>query len=314
MLKYIAKRILFGFLTLWVIVTITFFLLHALPGDPFMSEKVIPPEVKQSLFEMYHLDKPIGVQYLYYLRQIAVGDLGMSMKMRGRMVTDIIAQHFPYSLDLGLRALLFATIGGIILGVIAGINRGKKWDTISVFLAIIGVSVPSFIIGGVFQWIALEINKLVGHPVLPVAEYSSFVHTILPTIALGLLPLSVIARMMRAQVIEVMNQDYIKTAKAKGVSPFNIIRKHCIRNAIMPIITFMGPFTAAVTTGTFIIELIFMIPGLGRFYVESIQVADYTIVLGVTIFYAAILIFTVVGVDIMYGFIDPRVRVSEARR
>jgi oligopeptide transport system permease protein len=310
MISFILKRILFGVGTLWVIVTITFFLLHSLPGDPFMSEKAVAPEVRQSLMEMYNLDKPLPVQYVYYLKQILVLDLGISMKMRGRTVNDIIVDHFPYSLDLGLRALLFAVVGGIFLGTLAGINRGRKLDTFAMITAIVGVSVPSFIMGGILQWITLGINKIIGFPLLPVAEYTSFINTILPTIALGLFPLAVIARMMRASVIEVMSQDYIKTAKAKGVAQRNIILKHCLRNAVMPVVTYLGPFTAAVTTGTFVIEMIFMIPGLGRFYVESIQVSDYTVVLGITVFYSAFLIFIVVCVDIAYGLIDPRVRLA----
>jgi oligopeptide transport system permease protein len=312
MARFIAKRIIFGFVTLWVIVTITFFLLHALPGDPFMSEKAIPKDVKQSLMEMYHLDKPLFTQYGYYLSGLFQGDLGISMKMRGRTVTDIISQHFPYSLDLGLRSLVFAVFFGIPLGILAGLYRGKKTDTAAMICAIAGVSVPSFVLGGILQWAVLRINALAGTELLPVAEYRTFLHTILPAIALGLFPLAVIARMMRASVIEVMSQDYVKTAKAKGVSPKSVIMRHVLRNAVMPVITYLGPFAAAVTTGTFVIEKIFVIPGLGRFYVESIQVSDYTVVLGITVFYSAILIFVVVLVDIAYGFIDPRVRLSRS--
>lgn len=310
MARFIAKRIIFGLITLWVIVTITFFLLHALPGDPFMSEKAVPKDVKQSLMEMYHLDKPLMTQYAYYLSGLVQGDLGISMKMRGRTVTDIIAQHFPYSLDLGLRSLLFAVFFGIAIGTVAGLYRGKKTDTAAMVTAIAGVSVPSFVLGGILQWMVLRLNAAAGTEILPVAEYHTFFHTILPAIALGLFPLAVIARMMRASVIEVMNQDYIKTAKAKGVSQKMIVLRHVIRNAVMPIVTYLGPFAAAITTGTFVIEKIFVIPGLGRFYVESIQVSDFTVVLGITVFYSAILIFVVVLVDIAYGLIDPRVRLS----
>ena len=307
MLLFILKRVIYGIATLFAITTLTFFLLHSLPGDPMASEKAIPEAVRAELRAQYNLDKPLYVQYGYYLKNLVKGDLGVSMKIKGRKISKIIKDTFPYSLDLGLRAVIFAFIGGMTLGIIAGLNRGKKWDTISMILAILGVSVPSFILGGLFQWVVVKFD--IGF--LAVAGYENFGEKILPAIALGMFPLAMIARMMRASMIDVLGQEYIKTAKAKGLSPFKIIWKHCIRNAIMPIITYLGPLIAAVTTGSFVVENVFAVPGLGKYYVKSIYDSDYTVVLGITIFYAAILILMVVFVDVLYGFIDPRVRIGE---
>lgn len=309
MLLFILKRVIYGIATLFAITTLTFFLLHSLPGDPMASEKAIPEAVRAELRAQYNLDKPLYVQYGYYLKNLVKGDLGVSMKIKGRKISKIIKDTFPYSLDLGLRAVIFAFIGGMTLGIIAGLNRGKKWDTISMILAILGVSVPSFILGGLFQWVVVKFD--IGF--LAVAGYENFGEKILPAIALGMFPLAIIARMMRASMIDVLGQEYIKTAKAKGLSPFKIIWKHCIRNAIMPIITYLGPLIAAVTTGSFVVENVFAVPGLGKYYVKSIYDSDYTVVLGITIFYAAILILMVVFVDVLYGFIDPRVRIGESK-
>lgn len=313
MLKYILKRLGTGILTLWIITTLTFFLMHQLPGDPFASEKAIPPKVKARLMAKYHLDKPLIVQYGYYLAGITKGDFGMSMKVRGRKVSDMIMKKFPVSLDLGLRAVLFAFIVGVSLGVIASLNHGKKWDGLSMIVAIIGVSVPSFILAGTFQWLILLIGKKIGVYILPIAGYSSFKHTIIPTIALGLMPVAIIARMMRASMIEVLGQDYVRTAKAKGVSTFKVTLKHCVRNAIMPVLIYMGPLTASITTGSFVMEQVFAIPGLGKYYIQSLYNRDYTMVLGITVFYAALLIGMILLVDILYGFVDPRVRLSKKK-
>ncbi len=313
MLKYILKRLGTGLLTLWIITTLTFFLMHSLPGDPFASEKAIPPKVKARLMAKYHLDKPLIVQYGYYLSGIPKGDFGMSMKVRGRKVSDMIMKKFPVSLDLGLRAVLFSFIVGVSLGIIASLNHGKKWDGISMIVAIIGVSVPSFILAGTFQWLILLIGKQMGVYVLPIAGYSSFKYTIIPTIALGLMPVAIIARMMRASMIEVLGQDYVRTAKAKGMSTFKVTIKHCVRNAIMPVLIYMGPLTASITTGSFVMEQVFAIPGLGKYYIQSLYNRDYTMVLGITIFYAALLIGMILVVDILYGFIDPRVRLSNQK-
>jgi oligopeptide transport system permease protein len=308
MTKYILKRIMYSIITLWLIATITFALIHCLPGDPFASAKAIPPAIKAEMMAKYGLDKPIYQQYGIYLNNLVHGNLGMSMRQRGRTVIGIIETHFPYSLDIGLKAIIFGTVFGILMGIISALNRGRKWDTFSLMIAIIGVSVPSFILAGLFQYLVIFIGNLTGYNILPVAGYGSFESTILPSIALGLFPVAMVTRMMRASMIEVLSQDYVKTAKAKGVSPTGIVMKHALRNSIMPIITYMGPMIAAIMTGSFVIEKIFAIPGLGKYFVESIFNNDYTVVLGVTVFYATFLTLMVLIVDISYGFIDPRIR------
>jgi ABC-type dipeptide/oligopeptide/nickel transport system permease component len=309
MIIYIIKRIGYAFITLWLIATITFLLIHCLPGDPFASEKAIPPKIKAQLMKKYGLDKPLYVQYGMYIKNLAQGNLGISMRTRGRKVSSIIAVHFPYSINIGLKALAFGITFGLLMGIIAALNRAKKWDTFSMLIAILGVSVPSFIIAGLLQYLVVQFGTLTGLRLLPVAGYDGFSSTILPMLALGMLPVAMITRMMRASMIEVLGQDYIKTAKAKGVSATGIVFKHCLRNAIMPIITYLGPMIAAILTGSFVVEKIFAIPGLGKYFVESIYNNDYTVILGVVMFYATFLIAMILIVDISYGFIDPRIRI-----
>jgi oligopeptide transport system permease protein len=227
------------------------------------------------------------------------------MLYMNRTVNSVLLESFPYSFDIGIRALCFAVSFGLVLGIIAALNRGKKFDFICIIIAIIGTSIPDFIMGGVLQYLFG-----VKWGLLPVAQYKGFQYTILPMIALGFGTLAMVSRVMRSSMLEVINQDYIKTAKAKGLSKFRIIYKHQVRNAILPIITIMGPVVASILTGTFVIESIFAIPGMGRYYVESISGLDYTLVLGMTVFYGVFLVIANMIVDILYGFVDPRIRVS----
>ncbi|HJO96027.1 MAG TPA: ABC transporter permease [Victivallales bacterium] len=308
MVKYIIKRIIYAFITLWVIATITFFLMHMLPGNPFASEKVIPPQIKAQIMKKYGLDKPLYQQYGIYLNNLAHANLGLSMRQRGRKVSTIIANHFPYSLEIGIRAMIFGFVFGLVMGVIAALNRAKKWDTLALIIAIIGVSVPSFAIAGILQWLVIWILTSTGVQILPIAGVSQTWSTVLPTIALGMAVVAMVMRLMRASTIEVLGQDYIKTARAKGVSPTGIVIKHVLRNAIMPIITYIGPMLAAVLTGSLVVEKIFAIPGIGKYFVDSVMNNDYTTALGITLFYAVFLIAMVLIVDISYGFIDPRIR------
>ncbi len=291
-------------ITAWFLVTIVFFLVRLLPGDPFLSEKVTP-EIKQNMMEYYGFDKPLHVQYITYISNLLKGDLGYSLRYRNRTVNEVIAQAFPYSADLGIRAVIFATIVGISLGIIAALNRNKPLDYLSMFIAIVGVSVPGFVIGPLLQYIFSIKLKL-----LPVAQWKGFAYTIMPTFALSLGSIALMARLMRASMLDVVNQDYIKTAKSKGLSPSQIVWRHQIRNAILPVITVLGPVTATLLTGTFVIEQIFAIPGLGKFYILGIQNLDYSMVLGMTVFYGLFLIAANFIVDIIYGFIDPRIRIA----
>ena len=318
-LKFLIKRIAMGLVTLWLVITITFFLIHMLPGDPFQSEKAIPPKVKENLMAKYHLDRPLGEQYVEYLKNIAKGDLGASMKVRGRTVNDVINKSFFVSADLGARSIIFALVLGIPLGIIAALKRGKYQDKLSMIIAIIGISVPSFVLAGLMQKYFVDIHNgiLVENGFLPeffrirLSGWDSPEKKILPVVALGLYTVALIARLLRDKMIEVMGQDYIRLAIAKGVKPKNIVFRHALRNAILPIITIMGPTIAAVLTGSFVIEKMFSIPGLGKYFVDSINDRDYTMVLGVTVFYAIFLIIMMILVDIVYVLVDPKIKLGK---
>ena len=317
LLKFIFKRIFTGLITLFLVITITFFLLHKLPGDPFESEKAIPPQVKANLMVKYGMDKPIGIQYVNYLKNVAKGDLGISMKEKGRTVNSVIKTSFPVSADLGIRAVIFGLIFGIPLGIIAALNRGKKLDYSSMIIAVIGISVPSFVIAGILQLYAVDVHKaiLINKLHLPLGKilltgWDMPSKKILPVIALGFFSVAEVARLMRSKMIEIMDQDYIKLAIAKGVKPINIILKHALRNAMLPIITVISPSIAAILTGSFVIETMFSIGGLGKYYIGSIVDRDYTMVLGVTVFYSAFLILMMIIMDILYALVDPKIKLE----
>jgi oligopeptide transport system permease protein len=302
MAKYILNRVLVAILTMFVLATATFFLLRIVPGDPFAGPRVIP-EIKERLRIHYGLDKPLAEQYLIYMGNIFRGDFGYSLAKRGHRVNKVIKDAFPQSLDLGIRAMIIAIIFGIFFGIIAALNRGKPMDYLTVVLVLIGISVPSFVVAALLQYFFGVYLKI-----LPVARYDTFWHTLIPAFALSLGTMAVLARYMRASMLEVMTADYIKTARAKGLRNTQIVIRHQIRNALFPILTILGPAIAMVLTGSFIIESIFAIPGLGRHYVLAMQNLDYTLVMGLTLFFGFFLIVMNLLVDFTYGIIDPRVR------
>ncbi|MDF2948523.1 MAG: peptide transporter permease [Sedimentibacter sp.] len=304
MFKYILKRLFISLLTILVLVTIVFILVRLMPGDPFSSDK-LTPEIRLNLERYYGFDKPLIIQYITYIKNLLIGDFGYSMKYVNQSVNSIIADSFPYSFDLGMRGLSISISLGIVLGLIAALNRGKSLDYVSIIIAIIGTSVPDFIIGGLLQYFFG-----IKWGMFPVAQYKGLEYTVLPSIALGFYTLAMVSRLMRASMLEVVQQDYIKTAKSKGISKFRITYKHQIRNAIMPVVTVLGPTVASVLTGTFVIESIFAIPGMGKYYVQSVQNLDYTLILGMTVFYGAFLVIANMIVDILYGMIDPRIRIA----
>lgn len=311
--KYILKRIGYSVLTLFALIALTFFMMRLLPGDPFIGEKAITEATRVALEEKYGLDKPVAEQFMIYIGNVISGDLGSSMHYN-RPVTAIIADAFPYSLDLGMRALIFATIMGIFLGSMAAIKRGTPWDTLAMIIAIIGVSIPSFIVGAVLQYfLGLKLYEWTGMNIFPITGWASEIHKLIPSFALSFGSLATISRLMRTSMLDVLSSDYIKTAKAKGLSEGKIVRRHAIRNAIMPVITVLGPIAASILTGAFVVENIFSIPGMGRFFVLSIQVQDYTMISGTTIFYGAFLILANLIVDLLYGFIDPRIKLVEKK-
>lgn len=308
MVRYLTKRVLLILLSLFFIVTLTFFLMHAAPGGPFTSEKKIPPAILHNLQAYYGMNKPLYQQYLSYLGRVAHWNFGPSMTSKGQTVNEIINRSFPVSLILGLEAVFFAVAVGVFLGCIAALRHNKFTDYTAMVIAVIGISVPSFVLAAILQYVFAEkLNWL------PVARFSSFKYTILPTIALGATPLAFIARLMRSSMLEVLNQDYIKTAKAKGLKQQVITYRHAIRNAIMPVVSYMGPLLSAILTGSFVIEKIFGIPGLGSEFVTSIQNRDYSEIMGVTVFYSVLLLVSILIMDIIYGFIDPRIKLTGGR-
>lgn len=305
MAKYIIKRVLAAIATLFVLVTVVFFLVRLIPGDPFNDPKMTPA-VKENLNAYYGFDKPLVAQYGTYMKNLLQGDFGRSMKYTNKTVNDIIFDSFPFSADLGIRALVMALSFGIVLGILAALNRGKKLDFVCVIVAIIGTSVPDFIMGA-----ALQYFFGIKWGLLPVAQYKGLEYTILPATALAFYTLASVSKLMRSSMLEVVSQDYIKTAKAKGLSGVRITVRHQIRNAIMPVLTVLGPTVASVLTGTFVVESIFAIPGMGKYYVESVNNHDYSVILGMTIFYGIFLILCNLIVDVAYGLVDPRVRIGK---
>lgn len=294
-------------IALWAIVTITFFIMHAIPGDPFLNPRV-PEHIRQAMLNLYGLNKPLWEQYFIYIANLLRGDLGTSLVDLNRTVTSMIATGFPVSAALGLEALLFAVTTGLALGIIASLYHNRTWDYVAMIIALIGISVPNFVVATVLQYVVS-----VKWGILPVSRWGDFQHSILPAFALGLSTLALMARMMRTSMLDVLNQDYIRTAKSKGLPTGQVIWRHAVRNALLPIVTILGPLVATIVTGTFVIEQIFGIPGLGSYYVASIYNRDYPLILGTTIFYAVILLLMNFLVDIAYGLIDPRIRLVRER-
>lgn len=310
MKRYVLKRVGYMLLTLWIVITLTFFLMHSIPGDPLAHmAKKLPEQIRINFYKKYGLDKPVIVQYGMFMKNLVTkGDLGESIRYPGRTVADTISKHAVISGRLGAQAIALGITIGIVLGIIAALNRNKWPDYLVMFVAILGVTVPTFIIAAILQY-----TFSVKYKILPTTGWGKFKHTIIPTIAMCFGSIATYARYMRSNVLEVINQDYILTAQAKGVSPFNVVRKHVLRNAILPAITIIGPQIAGIFTGSFVIERIFSIPGLGSYYISSINDRDYTMIIGTTVFYATLFIVSQLVVDLLYGVVDPRIRVSNSK-
>jgi len=305
-LRFLCKKLSILLVSFFLIVTLTFILMKSIPGDPFMDEQAIPEEIMLSMRKHYGLDLPLHTQFLRYLKGIVTWDFGPSFKYEGRLVTEIISDGFPVSFTLGVEAVTLAVFGGISLGTLAALKRGKALDHLAMLVAVVGISVPSFILGSLLQYLfGMKLGWL------PIARWGTFSQTVLPAIALASIPMAFIARLTRTNVIEVLEQDYILTAKAKGLSTLQIVLKHVLRNSLLPVVAYLGSFTAAILTGSFIIEKIFGIPGLGGWFVVSITNRDYTVIMGLTVFYSAILLMSIFGVDIICALLDPRIRNKE---
>jgi len=310
MYVYALKRLVQGVVTVWFIATATFVAMHSVPGDPLLNERGVNEEIRRNLEERYGLDRPIFDQYLIYMGNMAKGDFGISFTQQNRSVNDIIREHFPVSAALGVLAIVFAGLGGVLWGALTALYRNRLPDVIVMFLVILGISVPSFVIAALSQLALVGLNDLVGFSVLPVAGWGSILHMLIPSLVLGLGTMAFLTRLMRSSMLEIINADFIRTAYSKGLPPTRVFIKHQLRNAVLPVITVLGPAIAAITTGGFVVELVFAIPGLGRFFVQAVQQLDYTVIMGTTVFYGAFLVFMVIAVDLIYGLVDPRVRLE----
>lgn len=290
--------------TLWLIVTVTFFLMHSVPGSPFDKDgKNSNPTAVQNMMAYYHLDEPVGVQYVLYLKSLLKLDLGPSIGHFPDSVNSMISRGFPVSFQLGMIAILFAIVAGIALGTVAALYKNRLIDQAAMVLAVLGIAVPNFVVATLLiKYVAVEWH------LLPVAMWGTWRHAVLPGLALATGPIAIIARMTRANMVEVLTSDYIETARAKGLHPFVIVTKHALRNAVLPVVTLLGALIANVLTGSFVIEKIFAIPGMGKYFVDGINNRDYSVIMGTTVFYSALLLFMMFLVDIAYGLIDPRIK------
>ena len=307
MLAYVLKRLVQGVITIWFIATATFVAMHAVPGDPLSGEKIVNAEIRANLEARYGLDRPVLEQYTLFLGNMLRGDFGLSYTQQNRRVNDIIREHFPVSATLGILAIVIATFAGVLWGALTAIYRNRLPDVVIMFFVIVGISVPSFVVAAVSQLVIVNANAWVGRSLLPVAGWGTVWHMLVPALVLGLSTMAYLTRLMRSSMLEIVNSDFVRTARAKGLPPTRIFLKHELRNAILPVVTVLGPQIALITTGGFVVELVFAIPGLGRYFVEAVQQLDYTVIMGTTVFYGAFLVLMVIVVDIIYGFIDPRV-------
>ncbi|MGG3573190.1 ABC transporter permease [Bacillus gobiensis] len=306
MAKYIGQRLVAMLLTIWVITTLTFILMKAIPGSPFNEERNTNENVQRNLEAYYKLDQPLIVQYFDYMKSLITFDFGPSIKQPSQTVNDLIGRGFPISFELGMLALLVAVVSGILLGIIAALKHNGFIDYLAMTFAVLGISIPNFVLASLLIQQLAVTNKL-----FPTATWTSPMHMVLPTLALATGPMAIIARLTRSSMIEVLTQDYIRTAKAKGLSPAKIVFKHALKNALMPVITILGTLVAGILTGSFVIEKIFAIPGMGRYFVESINSRDYPVIMGTTVFYSIFLIVMLFLVDIAYGILDPRIKLHK---
>jgi len=303
--NYVIKRIAYALLTIFLISVITFALMNMIPGGPFLSEKAVSPETTQALKVKYGLDKPLYVQYGNYMSNLLHGDFGLSIKQKGRTANDIIFSTFPVSARLAGISILLALVLGVTMGSVAALNRGKWADSVLMVISTMGIAVPGFVVAS-FLLITFGVNL----HVLPTLGLKTPLHYIMPVAALSFYPTAYITRLMRSSMLDALNQDYIRTAKAKGVSKFSMLFKHALKNAIIPVITYVGPLLAYTMTGSFVVEKIFTIPGLGREFINCITGRDYPMVMSTTLFLAILLVFMNVIVDICYKLVDPRIKLK----
>jgi oligopeptide transport system permease protein len=307
MLRYVARRVVYMFAALFIIISVTWFISKLLPGTPFADQK-LSEQTRAQLFEKYGLDEPWPVQYGKYMLNVAQGDLGNSYYFQGRPVTEIILARLPVSAFVGVQAVLIGLVIGLVLGIVAALRHNSFWDSAATVLAVLGVSVPSFVLGPVLQyWLGVKLGWF------PIAFFESWWHSILPSLALSVFVIATVARFIRAEMLEVMGQDYTTLARAKGLSGLAVVVRHVLRNALIPLVSVLAPLTIYIVTGSLVVEQIFAVPGIGEEFVRSIVVSDYAMILGTTIFFSVLFILALLIQDILYGIIDPRIRVSGAK-
>ena len=307
MLRYVATRVAYMFVALFIIISVTWFISKLLPGTPFADQK-LTPESRAQLFDKYGLDEPWPVQYGKYMLNVAQGDLGNSYYFQSKPVTEIILARLPVSAFIGIQAIVIGLIIGLVLGIIAALRHNSFWDSAATVLAILGVSVPSFVLGPILQyWLGVKLGWF------PIAFFESWWHSVLPSLALSVFVIATVARFIRAEMLEVMGQDYTTLAKAKGLSELAVVMKHVLRNALIPLVTVLAPLTIYIVTGSLVVEQIFAVPGIGEEFVRSVVVSDYAMILGTTIFFSVLFILALLIQDILYGIIDPRIRVAGAK-
>ena len=305
MIRFAVWRVLQGIPVLLIVASITFALLRFLPGGPFEREKALPPEILRNIEARYHLDEPLGRQYLRYLADLARGDLGPSYKYVGRDVSQILGEALPVSLQLGAVAFVLACVFGVAMGLLAAVRRGSAADRGIMLLALFGVSMPSFVLAAV-----LVLGVGLGLGWLPAALWEGPLYAVLPAITLAALPTAYVAQLTRTSVIEVIDLDHVRTARAKGLSEMRVRLRHVLRNALLAVVTYFGPLLAVLLTGSFVVEQIFAIPGIGRFFVTAVTNRDYPLVMGVTLLYAVLVVAANLAVDLLYGWLDPRIRLG----
>jgi oligopeptide transport system permease protein len=307
MLRYVGRRLVLMVGTLFVIISVTFFISKLLPGTPFADDK-LTPDIRAQLYEAYGLDKPLYVQYAKYMANVAQGDLGNSFYFEGRPVLQMILERAPVSAFVGIQAVIFGLVVGMVLGIVSALRHNTYWDTAAVVIAVLGVSVPTFVLGPVLQYVfGVKLGWF------PIAFFESWRHSVLPSLALSVFVISTVARFVRSEMLEVLGQDYITLAKAKGLSGLAVIIKHAVRNAMIPLVTVLAPLTIYLITGTLVVEQIFAVPGIGEQFVQSVFVNDYAMILGTTVFFSVFFMIALLLQDISYGIIDPRIRVSGAK-
>lgn len=308
MAKYVLQRLFYMVITLLIIVTITFFLMKLLPGTPFNEPDRLSDQQLDIMNAKYGLDKPVAVQYFTYIGNLVQGDLGLSFQSQGRTVWNVIANRIGPSALIGGQAMIIGFIIGLILGVISALKHNTILDYGSVFIAVLGMSIPSFVFAALLQYyVGVKLEWL------PVALWKGYSYSIMPSIALSVLVIATVARFIRSEMLEVLGQDYVLTARAKGVSEEVVIIKHVLRNALIPAITVVGPLTVSIMTGTLVIEKIFAVPGLGEQFTLSVLVNDYSVIMGITLLFSSLFIFVIFLVDILYVFLDPRITFGEGK-